>query len=226
VGLSLSKEDFSHLRARSLILVLLAAWLIQYFILGDMLYTVRYQLREAAAYTTGAFGILSRASMARITAAGLLYLCLFFVINYPFSKKKIIGTLVVFAVASSIALTLSQSMAGYNTGAYNYGEHGRDRAVRYIRSRVAYTSKIIAPAEIIEPLQLPYALRQFNEWNNTTAVERLARDPAVSALVYGVTSNTIEEIQRIENTEAIVQVLRQGYTYSKIGSFSIWLRKR
>lgn len=224
-ALLLSREYFAGLHFKKIAVFLFIALFIQLFAIGDLLYIFRYTLREYLTFNlASSLAVLKNASF-RIIISLIVYGLLFLIFSRLFPGKAIIGLLVIFCVISNLSLTFLQSIAGYNTG-FNYGEEGIAKTAEYIREKIPQNTIVIGPREIIYYMRLlnsPYLPNSF--WSNADAIEKRLHDPRVSAFIYSITTNTIEQIKTVSENPSIQKLLCQKFDYIKIGTYDIWIRK-
>lgn len=206
-------------------LLVLLACLIQIIIMGDWIYILRYQIREAVAAMSPTYPeMLSRIGVKVIlfcVACGGL-----FAVAMRFSFKKSIGLLYIFSIGSALGIALLQSVGGYHTG-YNYGGKGTIEAAEYVRERVPAESVVIAPSEVIYYLRLPNSFYQPDAfWTDSVQLERRLADQNTSGLVYSVATNTILQVQTILTNRAVQELLSRHYDQTTVGTYTIWVRKR
>jgi 4-amino-4-deoxy-L-arabinose transferase-like glycosyltransferase len=223
-GLLLSEADFQGLGIKNISFLFLLSLILQLFVLGDLLYVFRYALRAYAAFMTPAFLPILKEALFRIIIYSSVYALFFLFSLRLFSRKAITGLLIIFSAASSLGMTFLQSSARYNTG-YNYGEWGMAEAAKYIKSNIPYDSIVAGPEEMAYYMRLPnspYLRGSF--WGNRDKIERSLRDPRVSAFVYSIATHEIGQIKRINSDISIRRILERDFTYTKIGTYNIWIR--
>ena len=223
-ALSLSKEDFKNFNLKRLTGLFLVSFLIHFFILGDLLYIFRYVLRDYLAFRSPSSWAMIQHAIFRIIFFCLAYTMLFLVGLRILSRGATIASLVIFSVASSLSMTLLQSVAKYNTG-YDYGERGMLETAQYIRNKMPPDGIVVGPEELIYYMRLsnsPYLRGSF--WSNIDRIERSLRDPRVSAFVYSIPTNEVSQIQSIREDVSVQKLLSKNFKYRKIGTYDIWVR--
>lgn len=226
VALLLTKNDFEKFDLSTLAMFLIPFLLIQLFLIGDPVYMLRYTIREYAALMPRLLPAMLKDSIIKITLACAGYAAIFSVFLRKFSRKTIVGLLVIFSAVSTTMMTCVQSSAGYNTG-YNYGERGTAEASEYVRTRMKPGSVIVAPGELIYYMGLinsPRPSFSLNREISADRIKKLLEGDNVSAFVYGITTNTTRQLRIINEDRLLQELLLQNFTHIKVGTYDIWTR--
>lgn len=225
IALAAAPADFEGLAGRKALTFFAVAAFIHLFIVRDLLYVLRYTLRDYQAFGYPASLADLRGACVRVVVAAAAYGALYIVYRRIGPRKALPGILIVLAAISALTTTAYQSVAAYNTG-YNYGERGAADVVRYIREAVPRDRAIIAPGEVAYCMGLGESSRfHASFWDDRNALARRVADPRVAAFVYSVTCNTVGQIRMIARDPAIQDALREGYGYRKLGSYDVWVRR-
>lgn len=203
---------------------LIIALFMQLFIAGDILYALRYTLRQYLSYGSLSFLKELHYVLFRLICLFIGYYILFRNFLKTFSGRHILNFLIGLSIASALAMTVLQAKASYNTG-YNYGASGTREAVQYVLKKIPHNGIVLGPLEFI------YYLRSANSeyldnffWNNAFLISKKLREPETAAFIYSVSTNSIQQIRAINNNPIIKDLLNENFTHKKIGSYDIWLR--
>lgn len=228
-GITLSR----HLRASGYplegkeglaLLVAGIACLLQMLILGDGLYLIRQQLREALTFTPLSYlevlrGIIGKTVMFAAATA------LLWVVAARMSFRTVAGLLLALSVGCNLGLSLLHSWADYQTG-FNHGGRGTVETAEYIRARIPVDGRIIVPHEVNYYLQLPESPYWHGDiWSNTTKLKEQLAERNTWGLVYSLTTNTIQQVQAILGDRSLQEWLGQRYDHALVGTYHIWIRK-
>ncbi len=205
--------------------VLMAAFGLHFFIIGDLLYTARYAMRELLVSSSEMYGRELVPFMIKIVLAISFYVGIL-ASMYRFRKGQHLFTGILFLMlGTNTALIYLQARAPYQTG-YSYGAQGTREAAEYILKTVPRESKIIAPSEIIyyvKPQPTSYQFDSF--WSSPLQIMQQLNSPETACFVYGIASNTVDQVRLITSNGPITNILRRNYSHTKIGSYEIWTVK-
>jgi hypothetical protein len=216
----LATERRQQLIAPALVII---ACLIQIFTLGDWIYVVRYQVREALALMPSSYPAV-RKEIAQHAVLFCVACGLVFVIARGFSLKTV-TLLYTFSLGSCLGVSILQATAVYQTG-YGYGERGTVEVAAYVRARVPVGSVVIVPQEVNYYLKIPDSPYWHNSlWTDTERLVNLLADRNTSGFVYSIATNTVSQIQMFVGSRVIQGVLQRNYVHKTIGTYSIWTRK-
>lgn len=221
--------DFSKIPYRTLLFLIGAALLIHFFTLNDLLYVLRYQLREAAGFSLPS---VQTALFKNVGLKGFLYLLSYAVLSIAafrrFSIKSASLLLLLFSLGSNVAMAHVQNFASYSTG-YNYGATKTLEAARLIRERAGPKSVVIVPSDLVYYSDLPLSSSPHlldRLWNDIEELTKLVADPRAAVFAYSISSNTVEQIRAISRYPPLQDLLRREFDPSTIGSYRIWIRKK
>lgn len=225
IVLSQSKEfENIHSKAVLSIVVIALAFVIQFLVIGDLLYIFRHSLRNALAYALPLSPILINISV-KISLFFLIFATIFAIFSWTSFRKVWLLLLVLFAIGTNIGTAFVQSSANYHTG-YNYGGEGTVEAAQFIRENVPAQSFVFAPSEIIYYLKLPKSKHLPNPiWTDMNELRKRLTDKNTSALAYSIATNTVLQIQMISSTKEIQELLHHDFDQTKIKNYTIWIRK-
>lgn len=216
--------DLTPRKLRVAAILTLLACAIQLFTIGDWLYVFRYQLREQLAFAPVSFAADFRETGRNAVLWSAAYFFLFLFAR-RISHVPVLGLLYLFALGSSLGVTLLQAGADYSTG-YNYGGRGTVETAAYVRVRVPPDTVVIAPGEVSYYLNSPNPPHWSNTiWTDPVLLRKRLADSNTSGFVYSIATNTIEQIQVITGDQAIQEILRRHYDRARVGTYIIWLRK-
>jgi len=223
--LSQSKMNVSHAQSKLIIITVLVGFLIQILGTGDMLYVLRFTLRDCVSHMGALFTVLEH--MIVRTGFLLVSFGILLVIYMKSSpRRSVILLLILFSIGTNTGMALLQSSAEYHTG-YNYGGVGTIKTAKYIREKVSLGSTVIAPSEIIYYLKLPNSKHVPNtSWTNVNQLKDWLRDRNTSGFVYSITTNTIDQVRTVSSDRIIQKLLCQYFDRAEIGSYVVWIRKR
>lgn len=214
-------EDFSFKKG---LFIALLAFLFQYFINGDLIYIVRYILRQAAVSSPE---IYRKEFVLLLIKFGFLVIasacCMAYL--YYFRKYSLLIVTLFLMLGANSALAFLQAQAPYQTG-YNYGAVGTRQTTDFILKKVPRDSTIIAPQEIIyyvKPASLNYKPDSF--WASASSIVDVLISPNTSCFVYSIVGNTVNQVQLITSDRTIINLLRERYSHVTIGSYEIWIAK-
>ncbi len=216
--------DLSHegLRLRDIFFVAVAAFLIQIFVAGDILYFLRYEWREFLAFGLSTPSEIFKNSAVRITLYFFALIILFLIGLRFFFRKNPTWLVMVMSLGLNLGMGFLQSTADYQTG-YDYGAKGAKEAARFLRDRVPAKSVVIAPREIFYYLGYDKSNRG---WLPPEALEKRLRDSKTSAFVISVVAQTVDQIQTISNADSLQKLLHRQFDSFTVGSFKIWIHKK
>lgn len=212
----------SKVTVSSISLITVLSLLVQYFILGDLLYLVRFELRDLASLGLSG-GALLKGHLVQITA-GLVGYFLIFILGHK-RKLGLAVTALFIGLGSNLGVDLQQNFGGYQTG-YSYGTRGARETGAFLKSHVRPDARIIVPHEIIYYTDLPQHVYIHDRvWNNPEALLTDLRDPKDEAFVYSLAFNTLHQIKAYEADNPLHAFLLSNFDRTQIGSYTIWLKK-
>ena len=227
IGIILSQLKFNPVNNHLLriVTIAVAVFAIQVFLVGDVIYVIRYSLRESLALMQPPYQEIIKILASKAILFVVAYAILFVACLRLSFKENMVGLLLIFAIGSNIGTSYLQSTADYYIG-YNYGGKGTREAARYIRDKVPSKSIIIAPSELIYYLDLTNSKHISHPmWTDTDELKRRLTNENTSGLAYSITTNTVNQIKTISRDKTIQELLRENYNHTKIGTFMVWLRK-
>ena len=227
IGIVLSqlKSNPGNHHLLKIVTIAVAVFAIQVFLVGDVIYVIRYSLRESLALMQPPYQEILKNLASKAILFVVAYAILFVACLRLSFKENMVGLLLIFSIGSNIGTSYLHSTADYYIG-YNYGGKGTREAARYIRDRVPSKSIIIAPSELIYYLNLTNSKHISNPiWTDTDELKRRLINENTSGLAYSITTNTVNQIKIISRDKTIQELLRKSYDQTKIGTFMVWLRK-
>jgi hypothetical protein len=195
------------------------------FMVGDPLYGINYRLKEAWILQNS---IISRAVLFQEAARFLLVISalpLAYLVLSARLKRPWLAALLLAMISSNMALSFIQANAGYNT-VYCYGAQGVRETAAFVRANTDISKPIIAPAEIkwlANENLLSYSLNKYLKSGDTLI--RAMQERKINCLVYGVSGNSLEQYRNVFDQPAVRKFLEEGFTASRIGSYTVWLKK-
>ena len=229
-GIALRESNpsgFFNVRLRNIGIVVAIAFLIQIFTVNDLLYTLRYQLREAAAFEAPAvYAALLRGVAFKV----ILYFSLFTILfvsclKFSFVRNPLL-VLALFALGSNGATVYLQNTGGYQTG-YDYGVRGTREAAKFIKDHLSEKDSVVARSEILYYLnRLPSWYLMDHIWNDLPEFTKIISKPQTKAFSYSVATNPVAQIKRYSAYQPLQDLLRQNFDLHTIGSFKIWIRRK
>jgi 4-amino-4-deoxy-L-arabinose transferase-like glycosyltransferase len=225
IALSGSKDPLSGQGLTRLLAIALAAFAIQAFLAGDLIFTLRHALRESLAIASPP----PRQVFNQLALNGGLilgaYALLFILAKKLSAAKPLVGLLILLSIGSTIGTSFAQAAQDYYIG-YNHGGQGTKEAAQYVLSRVPLHSTVVMPSEIVYYLDMPnvkYTTSSF--WLDMGALITSLADKKNAAFAYGIPTNTIQQIKTIRRNRDIQKLLREEYDEARVGSFTVWIRK-
>lgn len=132
--------------------------------------------------------------------------------------------LAVAAVSYSLALDAIQVRAGYLVR-YGYGGVGTREVLAFLGREVTPESVVLAPAELIYGIGNRVSPFPANAvWTSEPALLGALSAPPVRAVVYGLPTNTIEQLRFLERDPRVVRALHERFRRWTIGSYTVWVR--
>lgn len=225
--LLLNDKSNGGLSIKAAFIIFMAAFIIQFFIVGDLIYTARYTLRKAAVFSPEMYGWELSDFIIRLCLPAILYAG-FAVYMYRSRKgSHLLVTTLLLMLGANTSLTLLQIKAPYQTG-YSYGAEGTKETADYLLRTVPREGTIIAPSEIIYYVKSQPSSYQFGPfWESSPAIIDQLSAQDTSCFVYSIASNTVNQVRLISRTNgAIMGILHQSYCHFKIGSYEIWISNK
>ncbi len=212
----------NRLTTSSILLITVFSMIIQIFVLGDLLYLVRYELRNLA--SQGLSGAIFLKTHLPQIAAGLTGYFLIFL----FGQRKGLGlaaTVLFIGLGSNLGMDWHQNHDGYQTG-YSYGTRGARETAAFLKSHVSANASILVPHEIVyyTALLRPVYIHD-RVWNNPEALLTKLQDPGTEAFVYSLAFNTLHQIQTYETDSPLRAFLKLNFDRKEIGNYTVWLRR-
>jgi len=133
--------------------------------------------------------------------------------------------LAVATVSYSLALDAIQARADYLVR-YGYGGVGTREVLAFLGREVAPEALILAPAELIHGIgnrASPFPANAV--WTSESALVGALSSAPLRAFVYGLPTNTVEQVRFIETDPRVVRVLDEGFRRLIIGSYTVWVRR-
>ncbi|MBT3286945.1 MAG: hypothetical protein HN380_06325 [Victivallales bacterium] len=202
-----------------------AVLLVQYFLIGDPILTLRLDLRTAVVSP----GIPVRPVLLRLAMrllAGLLVLGIPLLIAW-WRKAKLLPVLIAVALGMNVGLLLLQNTGGYQTG-YNYGDKGdAHRVAEWLRERLAPDSQAMVPGEVVYLLDHPGVPHlQNDQWKHVPNLLRALELPRMRAAGISIITNDAEQYLTLIANPEIRAVLDREYTEHQLGNYVLFLRNR
>lgn len=221
-----SQSDFSRVSLRQAALVVASAFLIQLFIIHDPLYTLRYELREAAAFASPSVSqTVAKGFVFRIALSSLLFALLWLPLRKFSSAKGGHLFLILFALGSNMGLCWLQNSKGYQTG-YDYGVRGTVEVAEWLKPRLKRGDFVMAPSEVLYYLDAPRSFHLLDRaWNDLGELTRILSDPGTVAFTYSIATHPVDQLRRFLGYEPLQELLHREFDRLTIGSFTVWIRK-
>ena len=219
----------NHMKAKLppliICVLLLGSFAAQIYATGDLLYTLRYTLRQAMAYAEPVSGITEKL-LIRIGLFSLISLAMFLFCAKRYTLRITVSALLFLSMGTSAGIIWLQSSAPYHTG-FNYGEVGAFETAMFIKQRIRNGESVVAPMPIIYYMKRPNLVwMSDSDWSDTAKLMQLLRDRQVFSLSYSITANTVQQIRILSNNPDIEALLRSDFSTHKIGTYTTWLRNR
>ena len=96
----------------------------------------------------------------------------------------------------------------------------------FLGREVAPEALILAPAELIHGIgnrASPFPANAV--WTSESALVGALSSAPLRAFVYGLPTNTVEQVRFIETDPRVVRVLDEGFRRLIIGSYTVWVRR-
>lgn len=196
------------------------------FLVGDPVYMSYHALKEAIVRGLPLEGIINK------NINGMIFLFIPFILIFLFSKRifknqTLATALIICAFASNISLDILQSRADYNT-VYCYGAKGTKEVINFLDPKVGSKDFLLAPNEIIWGVSsvnhTSYEARTY--YNDVSNLLKIAKRYQPLAIVYGISSNTIEQYRLVYNNEETQKFLNKNFTRYDIDDYTVWFKKR
>ena len=206
--------------------LVLVAFCVQFFGVGDLLYIARFTLRNSAAHLLPVLPVLKDflARLAVLLAA--FAAALFLWSKRPrYRARSLLLPLLFWAVGTNAGTVVRQSVADYQTG-YNYGGRGTVETARFLKERVAPEGIVLAPSEIIfylDSLNSPHLPNSL--WTDGRKLQERLEDKKTAALVYGIATNTVQQVRMLSTHETLQELLKREFDQTFIGDYVVWIRK-
>jgi 4-amino-4-deoxy-L-arabinose transferase-like glycosyltransferase len=212
------------------ILCTIAVLVLDRLLVGDLLYTVYFKMRESLA-----LGETSPAQVAVRFAKQMgfflaLALACFGFVRFLLRAKSVSAlfglALLLLFFGSSLAQDIRHLRAPYHTG-YTYGASGSREVLNMLEINYKGGKKILAPDSLALGFKKgPLYKRQGNElWNNPKRFLKRIRVEDPDVIAYGLATNTVGQYRRTFNNESVRRLLTKRYRKRRIGSFTIWEKK-
>jgi hypothetical protein len=127
-------------------------------------------------------------------------------------------------VSYSLALDAIQARADYLVR-YGYGGVGTREVLAFLGREVHPESLLLAPAELIYGIgnrASPFPANGV--WTSAPALVGALSVTPLRAFVYGLPTNTIEQVRFIERDPRVLGALRERFRRWTIGSYTVWVR--
>lgn len=219
-------KEFENIHSKAVlsIVIIALAFVVQFLVIGDLLFIFRYSLRNAIAFALPLYPILINIAV-KISLFFLIFATIFAIFSWTSFRKAWLLLLVLFVIGTNTGTAFVQNSANYHTG-YNYGGKGTVEAAQFIRENVPAQSFVFAPSEIIYYLELPKSKHLRNPiWTDINELKKRLADKNTSALAYSIATNTTLQIQMISSTKEIQELLHHNFDQTKIKDYTIWIRK-
>lgn len=217
---------------RSFIIIIGLVLIFNIIFVGDLLYLTNYVIKERFIRSHFDVLILHKESLNMLFKLfSLLILSLAIFIFYRKGRKQrfisacIISFFIMF-ISSSLALNIIQYKAKYQV-IYTYGKEGTKDLVRFLKSRINFDDRIIAPCEIVYYLDAINSGFVVSSRDLTTPENfiKVLKDINPTCVVYGIASNTIEQYRDVFSSNLISDYFRIHHFKSvNIGSYTLWIR--
>jgi hypothetical protein len=132
--------------------------------------------------------------------------------------------LAVATVSYSLALDATQARADYLVR-YGYGGVGTREVLAFLGREVAPDALMLAPAELIYGIgnrASPFPANAV--WTSEPALMGALSSTRLRAFVYGLPTNTIEQLRFIETDPRVLGALHASFRRWTIGSYIVWMR--
>lgn len=198
------------------------------FLVGDVLYSTEYMLRESMVIN----GVIRMDIVRKIILQLVLCLLPFVFIVFLCHKKPEVFYRILFTwiVAYCLSVNIMQAKADYLTVSC-YGGKGTERTLRFLRKIKNEGKSILAPQDIYynidETAFMSNPDDRFTSKDYSVVKEFMGvikvKEPY--CIVTSISSNTVSQYQRIFNNEQVKNFLNTKYDLKNIGSYNLWLRK-
>ena len=132
--------------------------------------------------------------------------------------------LAVATVSYSLALDAIQARADYLVR-YGYGGVGTREVLAFLGREVAPEALILAPAELIYGIgNRASPFPASGVWTSEPALVGALASTRLRAFVYGLPTNTIEQLRFIETNPRVLGALHPSFRRWTIGSYMVWMR--
>jgi hypothetical protein len=208
-------------------LILITAALIVYdlILVKDPILLFNFTLKESMVSNNPP---LQATYMALLVQYGLWILPVFVVyFSFPYLgviANRIELALLVLLLSSCLSIDFIQAFSKYSTN-YCYGATGLNEAAGFLKGKVKVDDTLVTYPDI-----------KFGAGNNSpflggeifSSAEKMINyiDKTNSAaIIYGITSNTIEQLKNIFGSKLVQDYLIGGYDRFDFGSYTVWIRK-
>lgn len=224
-------RTLGHIDKRSLVFycllgIALAAF--YYFGVGDLLYSVNFNLKKTAIF----FPTEVYPELKKVILKFILYLLAalpVFIIIKLYKKKAAllkvtVSALLILIFSTNLSLDCLQAKADYNT-TYDYGETKKARVINFLRSKMSATDVIIAPVDI------PYYLKNKNfiffDYRIIDTPEKFVAtmiDKKVTYVVYGTNSFNLDYYSKVIMSPEVSGYLVKYFKKINMSSYTIWFK--
>ena len=207
-------------------LLLVIAW--NLLVVGDLLFTLRYAYRGAAAAGDPRAAALLGSTVWRGIALLAPALAVAPAIGYLVRTRaaRVHLALLGLVLGGFLALDAIQAVAPF--GIYQYGEAGTQDAARFLQARLASRARVIATREILfyldkleDPARRPLGAAT---WDDPRGFLAELNDPRLGGVVYGIAANTIGQYRRVFRDPAVRQTPETRFRREEIGGYTVWWR--
>jgi hypothetical protein len=210
-ALSRSTDPAGGPNFKALLLLASVAFCVYFFVAPDLLFTLRYRIREAVALGSPDLMEMVKATLSRVALLAFAFAVVALAGWFIAFRKRGLLLLLAIAIGSNLAASCQQNRSGYSTG-YNYGGTGTRETARQIRQKVPALSRVIAPSEIIYYLNLPESFHIGNAlWTDPKRLVDLLLDEKTSALAYSLATNAVSQVQLLSQNKHLQEILRSHF---------------
>jgi hypothetical protein len=224
--LSEHRTETGRIWARRALVAGVGALAVQVLLWGDLLYQVRFALRQASVVGCPSSASVTYRIATSACLAGVTWLAAFVLAADGRLRQRWLGLLLVFALSTNLGLVVVQNSASYQTG-YNYGDTGTVSVAAYLQARMPPGQHVVAPGEVMYVLNRPAAEHPPNAlWADADALRQRLAQPGTGALAVSVVTNTVAHVRLILQDPEIRAVLERDYTRVDIPPYWVWIRKQ
>lgn len=194
-----------------------------YYYLGDLIYLLRFTIRENSALMIGN-GPAMKAAALKAVVSFACFAVVFAVFQFRLLPKKPLLIALAFMLGSNIATMVRYQTSGYDVG-YQHGGRGTMEAVELVEKSAGPGDKMLLPVEIVYYLKNPDMKNAYGEMTGPELMLKKILNNDNKVFIYSIITQPLNSYAAYSRNPEFTAALNENYTLREVGTYKVWLRK-